>query len=488
MKYYFFLLLAFFFILIFSFTTSPLYVCEGTDSAIFKTIGYGLLQGKIPYRDLFDQKGPLLWLIQACGLWINFKLGIFILQIVSVSFTLFLWYKLANLFIQQPLHSFYFVVLMLFPFMIFSHGGNQCEEWMLPFLSLSYYFAIKYLLFGQTKIYRIPYSLIWGLCFGFVFYIRVNDAFAQCGGIIFGVFLYMIVKKKYKEILPLVFLCFSGFIIVSIPILSYYIYNDAVDDLVYGMFTFSMQYSGGFHGFFVRLFSLEKIEYASLLVLFLTLYSYKYYKKDLVYVILPTVLLTYFSLGPMMDSRYPAISTLPLYVICFSLVIMNIGRFKMNYVVILIILLFPLIESSRYPLDEPIKLLTKDRAIYRNFYNETDRLLNNIPDNERNSVWNYDLGYDTVNGVCSDPHASFTSIFFHDGITQCNKVILKDQAKIDPKLKEDDCLLFKKMTPKWIVSTCKFAVKDKKLNSNFDYYLYDKTNSSICNIFLYKRK
>ena len=55
-----FIPISFIFTLIYSWTISPLFLGDGVDSSIFKTIGLGLTQGKLPYIDLFDHKGGLL--------------------------------------------------------------------------------------------------------------------------------------------------------------------------------------------------------------------------------------------------------------------------------------------------------------------------------------------------------------------------------------------------------------------------------------------
>ena len=38
-------------------------VVEYTDSSVFQYIGKGILDGMVPYRDAFDHKGPILYLL-----------------------------------------------------------------------------------------------------------------------------------------------------------------------------------------------------------------------------------------------------------------------------------------------------------------------------------------------------------------------------------------------------------------------------------------
>lgn len=65
-------IIAFLFVLIFSFSTSPLYPNYwGSDSAQFQTIGMAWASGKIPYRDIFDHKGPFIFWVNMLG----YKMG-----------------------------------------------------------------------------------------------------------------------------------------------------------------------------------------------------------------------------------------------------------------------------------------------------------------------------------------------------------------------------------------------------------------------------
>lgn len=52
------------FVCLFSYSTSPLYSgYYGGDSAQFLTIGKAWMLGKIPYKEMFDHKGPFIFLV-----------------------------------------------------------------------------------------------------------------------------------------------------------------------------------------------------------------------------------------------------------------------------------------------------------------------------------------------------------------------------------------------------------------------------------------
>ena len=56
------------FLLVYSISTSPItYNFWGSDSAVFQMSGKAMTAGKVMYRDIFDIKGPYLFLIEYLG-------------------------------------------------------------------------------------------------------------------------------------------------------------------------------------------------------------------------------------------------------------------------------------------------------------------------------------------------------------------------------------------------------------------------------------
>ena len=71
-------------ILLLSTSTSFLYsYYEQLDSIVFQQIGKEWLNGVLPYRDIWDLKGPLIYLLNSIGfLLIGSRYGILIVQVV----------------------------------------------------------------------------------------------------------------------------------------------------------------------------------------------------------------------------------------------------------------------------------------------------------------------------------------------------------------------------------------------------------------------
>ena len=68
--------------------SSPLYPFNPWDDAnCFFTVGRGIIHGLVPYRDLYEQKGPLLYFIYALAALISEKsfIGAWIAECVMAS-------------------------------------------------------------------------------------------------------------------------------------------------------------------------------------------------------------------------------------------------------------------------------------------------------------------------------------------------------------------------------------------------------------------
>src|SRR5688572_5278945 len=80
------------------------------DQGVYLYIGEQILDGKIPYQDVWDHKGPLIYYINVLGLLIEDSvIGIWILEIIFLSCTaLFSFSALKKLF---PIYIAFPIVL-----------------------------------------------------------------------------------------------------------------------------------------------------------------------------------------------------------------------------------------------------------------------------------------------------------------------------------------------------------------------------------------
>lgn len=189
----------------------------GHDCGIFAYIGYAITQGKALYTEAWDNKGPLLYLINALGILIDYRFGICILEFITLFSSFFLLYKTANLYLNRPM-SIVCAMCSMLSLTSTLEGGNFSEEYALPFTILGFYLIAKYLINGCTlKKFEM---VIEGMCIAAVFLIRVNIlAFLGCA--VLGVVIILIKNKEYKKLVTVFGFAFLGFVIFVAPFVVY---------------------------------------------------------------------------------------------------------------------------------------------------------------------------------------------------------------------------------------------------------------------------
>ncbi len=113
----------------------------GTDSSVFKTVAFMMDMGYMPYKDSFDHKGPLLYVINYWGQLVAYYRGVWVFEAASMTLTIFMLYKIARL--KARVFPSTMIVLtaisMLFGFF---EQGNFTEEYAMPFIAIGIYFFL----------------------------------------------------------------------------------------------------------------------------------------------------------------------------------------------------------------------------------------------------------------------------------------------------------------------------------------------------------
>lgn len=208
---------------------------NGADINMFYTMGKGIANGLVCYRDIFDQKGPIwyflytiAYLLDPNGYW-----GIFLIEIISFAFFLYFTYKMMKLYGGE---KFFYFVAPILAFCTMGNGsfwqGGQAEELIFPLLAYLLYSLLRYFKEDYPE-KPMPYKtlLINGICSGLVFWSKFTLIMPW---FIFmaGVFIIMISRRHIKESFISCFVFLGGTFIPTIFVLIYFIANGAVSDLL----------------------------------------------------------------------------------------------------------------------------------------------------------------------------------------------------------------------------------------------------------------
>lgn len=416
--------------LFFSPTTSFLIPRRAIDSHMFQELGLCILQGKLPYIDLFDHKGFYLFAIDAIGLAINKTWGILLLQTINLFLVLVVSFKSLSLILTNTIHKKLFCIIVILFIFIYSYAyqsGNMSEDWSLLAITLPLYWSLKAIT-RQTYYLTNKALIAIGACVGYVFFVRANNIFPIFGFL--TIILYQNIRlKKYKYIFQSIGFLLTGFVIALLPcILYYYIKGGwaAVDEMYYGTITSNLIYSQHKEssiGF--------KIKSYALVVLFL-LFSCLYYKKnrEVVIGIALCYLFGIIVVGAALYRHYflVFIPLMPLTAAC----LWNIKK-RLILLMIISITIFSVKPFMRY-----FHYVTNDIQDYREQLDQFASIVQQIPETERQQIWNYNA-------------KDCLGLLISQNIVQSNRFFLLFHIDILERYTETERPKFQQISPKWVL-------------------------------------
>lgn len=222
--------------LAFASTSSPLYATNfWTDTNIYFTVGRGMAAGLAPYRDLFDHKGPLLYLLYMLAAWIDGAsfAGVFALEAASLACALYAGWRTASLGGEGPLTlaAIPAAALLTCACRAFDQGGSA-EEFCLPALALGLYAALACLRAREACAHPARLYAAFGAAAGWVFAIKYTDL-----GLFFGLGLALLAaeafsdgRARFSRVLRMLGAMAAGFAVCPLVCAAYLLGVGALED------------------------------------------------------------------------------------------------------------------------------------------------------------------------------------------------------------------------------------------------------------------
>lgn len=223
--------------------SSPLYVFNNWDDAnSYFTVGKSIFKGMVPYRDLFDQKGMMLYTLYGIASLISYRsfLGVFVIELIASFITCIFIYKILNLYMRSYISAFLVPITAacIYSTRSFWWGGSA-EEMMMPLLMWGMYLSVRYF----KEEYPDPVStktlLTGGILAGCVLNIKFNSLGFFFAWIVM-IFIADLVISPYDEdskIISKLKSCIIhgcifvfGMIVATIPWIIYFAFNEALYD------------------------------------------------------------------------------------------------------------------------------------------------------------------------------------------------------------------------------------------------------------------
>ncbi len=233
-------------LLLFSFLTSALFllVCskssplypmnDWVDVHCFFTVGKSMLHGIVPYAELYEQKGPVLYFLYAIAALISDKsfFGVYLLEVVSFGLFLYFSGKIAEIYLGKTklLYAIIAVLAAMIPISrAFSHGGGA-EELCLFMLAYSLYSVLRALHEKRTLTFKEGF--LNGIFAAAVLYIKFTIVGFYLGLALFVIIWYLSDHFQWKPLLDTVANVIFGALALSVVVFGYFLIHGAADDLI----------------------------------------------------------------------------------------------------------------------------------------------------------------------------------------------------------------------------------------------------------------
>ena len=167
------------------------------DVPVYLGAARNILNGKILYTGIVDNKGPILYFMDALFLKLGGQFGIILLEFILLYLIFLFAYKTIKLLNDNKKHQVIILVLIGTYMLKFFTYGLSCEEYALCFSMIGLYECIKYYKNDKFSIYQ---CFLLGLLGGLCFFIRQNLIVVFAG---FGIGIYIkhIIEKRFKELI-----------------------------------------------------------------------------------------------------------------------------------------------------------------------------------------------------------------------------------------------------------------------------------------------
>ena len=212
------------------------------DSGVFLYVGWRLISGDIPYKDVWDHKPPLIYFVDALGLTLkpDSLWGVWLLQAIFIFFTF--------LFISKLLDREFGTISALAGTITLASGlltlleqGNVTEEYALVFQALCFWLFLR----AQNHNYPARDSFLIGLCAGFAFNFKQTTIGVW---IAYGLILIITRLRQRKSPMTDLLSLLTGWLAPSMLVVAYFASQGALADLWEQAYLYNFIYIGKHEG------------------------------------------------------------------------------------------------------------------------------------------------------------------------------------------------------------------------------------------------
>ena len=210
---------------------SPFYAFnDWVDPHTMFTVGKSILHGMLPYRDVYEQKGPLLLLLHSAGALISFDslTGMWILEIVSCFFFLLFSFKIMRMRLGSTALPLVPILALIVYTAVSFDQGDSAEEFCLPLITYAVWVA-----YHRMKQNALPKQREWiliGITSGCMLWMKYSMLGFYLGWIL-ALYFFARGKDQRQEILKGIGWIAAGVMIPSVLIVIWFALAGGLKDL-----------------------------------------------------------------------------------------------------------------------------------------------------------------------------------------------------------------------------------------------------------------
>lgn len=227
-----YMLLAAFVVITICSRSSFLYPFNNWDDAnCFFTVGKSMFNGVVLYKDIYEQKGPLLYFIYGVAYLMSHTsfIGAYLIEIAFASVYVFALYKICRLYTGFTSSLVISVIALAVSYSSFAfYFGGSAEELCLPLVAIPVYFLLKCFKEGEGKM-AWQKTLISGFFAGCVFLIKYTLLSFSATFVLFLIIEFLR-RKNYSGLWKAALLYIGGAAIALFPWIIYFGANGAFGD------------------------------------------------------------------------------------------------------------------------------------------------------------------------------------------------------------------------------------------------------------------
>jgi len=215
--------------------SSPLYpMNDWVDVNCFFTVGKSILHGIVPYAELYEQKGPVLYFLYAIAALISDKsfFGVFLLEVASFAMFLYFCGKIAEIYLGKTTLNYVIITFLaaLIPLSkAFAHGGSV-EELCLFMLAYGLYSVL--LAMHEKRKLTFTEAFVNGIFAAMALFIKFTIVGFYMGLALFVLLWYLVDGLCLKELVITIGEFLLGVAAVSAVVFGYFFIHGAVGNMM----------------------------------------------------------------------------------------------------------------------------------------------------------------------------------------------------------------------------------------------------------------